>query len=69
MSSGVESYSRHFETINKEQNGEQNLSWNVYYWYVFTLMPNLESIVNRGLWMTEVKTQFSTEIAKKSTAS
>ena len=24
-----------------EQNGEQNLSWNVYYWYVFTLMPNL----------------------------
>ena len=38
---GVDSYSRHFETINKKQNGEQNLSWNVYYWHVFTLMPNL----------------------------
>ena len=38
---GVDSYSRHFGTINKYQNGEQNLSWNVYYWYVFTLMPNL----------------------------
>ena len=25
------------------ENGEQNLSWNVYmyYWYVLTLMPNL----------------------------
>ena len=26
MSPGVDSYSRHFGTINKEQNGEQNLS-------------------------------------------
>ena len=41
MIPGVDSYSRQFGTINKEQNGEQNLSWNVYYWYVFTLMPNL----------------------------
>ena len=40
MSPGVDSYSRHFGTINKWQNGEQNLSWNVYYWYVLTLMPN-----------------------------
>ena len=31
MSPGVDSYSRHFRTINKLQNGEQNLSWNVYY--------------------------------------
>ena len=31
MSPGVDSYSRHFGTINKQQNGEQNLSWNVYY--------------------------------------
>ena len=28
---GVDSYSCHFGTINKYQNGEQNLSWNVYY--------------------------------------
>ena len=41
MSLGVDSYSRHFRTINKWQNGEHNLSWNVYYRYVFTLMPNL----------------------------
>ena len=68
MSPGVDSYLRYFGTINKQQNGEQNLSWNVYYWYVFTLMPNLRSFVNRRLWMTDVKTQFSTEIAK-STAS
>ena len=40
MSPGVDSYSRHFGTINKEQNCEKNLSWNVY-WYVFTLMQNL----------------------------
>ena len=26
---------------NQYINGEQNLSWNVYYWCVFTLMPNL----------------------------
>ena len=26
---GVDSYSRHFGTINKYQNGAQNLSWNV----------------------------------------
>ena len=31
MSPGVESYSCHFGTINKEQNGEHNLSWNAYY--------------------------------------
>ena len=31
MSPGNDSYSRHFGTINKEQNGEQNLSCNVYY--------------------------------------
>ena len=31
MSPGVDSYSGHFGTINKKQNGEQNLSWNVYY--------------------------------------
>ena len=30
MIPGVDSYSRHFGTINKYQNGEQNLSWNVY---------------------------------------
>ena len=65
---GVDSYSRHFGTINKYQNSEQNLSWNIYYWYVFTLMPNLLSFVNLGLRMTEVKTQLNTEIAK-STAS
>ena len=40
MSPGVDSYSRHFGTMNKQQNGEQNLSWNVYYWYILTLMPN-----------------------------
>ena len=45
MSPGVDSYSRHFGTIN---NGEQNLSWNVYYWYVLKLMPNLQSFVNLG---------------------
>ena len=28
----------------KKQNWEQNLSLNVYYWYVFTLMPNLQSL-------------------------
>ena len=28
---GVDSYSCHFGTINEEQNGEQNLSWNVHY--------------------------------------
>ena len=49
MITGVDSYSRHFGTIDKLQNGKQNLSWNVYYLYVFTLMPNLESFVNRGL--------------------
>ena len=37
----VDSYSRYFWTLNEWQNGEQTLSWNVYYWYVFTLMPNL----------------------------
>ena len=31
MSPGVDSHSRHFGTINKQQNGKQNLSWNVYY--------------------------------------
>ena len=31
MRPGVDSYSCHFGTINKYQNGEQNLSWNVYY--------------------------------------
>ena len=31
MIPGVDSYSCHFGTINKLQNGEQNLSWNVYY--------------------------------------
>ena len=31
MSPGVDSYSRHFGTINKYQSGVQNLSWNVYY--------------------------------------
>ena len=31
MSPGVDSYSRHFGTINKQQNDEQSLSWNVYY--------------------------------------
>ena len=44
MSPGVDSYSRHFfileQSIDK-QISEQNLSWNVYYWYVFTLMPKL----------------------------
>ena len=30
MNPGVDSYSRHFGTINKYQNGEQNLSLNVY---------------------------------------
>ena len=46
------------------QNGDQNISWNVCYWYVFTLMPNLLSFVNLRLWMTEVKTQLNTEITK-----
>ena len=41
MIPGVDSYLRYFGTINKYQNGEQNISWNVSYWYVFTLMPNL----------------------------
>ena len=40
MSPGVDSYSHHFGTINKNQNGKQHLSWNVYYWYVLTLMKN-----------------------------
>ena len=31
MSPGVDSHLRHFGTINKKQNGEQNLSWNVYH--------------------------------------
>ena len=31
MIPGVDSYSRHFGTINKYQTGEQNLSWNVFY--------------------------------------
>ena len=31
MIPGVDSYSRHFRTINKLPNGEHNLSWNVYY--------------------------------------
>ena len=26
------------QSINNKMVGEQNLSWNVYYWYVFTLM-------------------------------
>ena len=30
MSPGVDSYLRHFGTISKLQNGEQNLSWNAY---------------------------------------
>ena len=29
------------QLINIKQNGEQNLSWHVYYWYLFTLMQNL----------------------------
>ena len=37
----VDSFSRNFGAINKLQNGEQNLGWNVYYWYLFTLMQNL----------------------------
>ena len=41
MIPGVDSYSRHFRTINKLKNGEQNLSWNVSYWNVLTLMPNI----------------------------
>ena len=39
MSPRVDSYSCHFGTINKQQNGEQNLSWNVHYWFVLTLLP------------------------------
>ena len=31
MSPGVDSYLHHFGTINKYQNGEQNLSWTVSY--------------------------------------
>ena len=38
---GVDSYSSHIEALNAKQNGEQNLSWNVYFWYLFTLMQNL----------------------------
>ena len=41
MSPSVDSYLRHFATINKLQNDKQNFSWNVYYWYVLTLIPNL----------------------------
>ena len=72
MNPGVDSFFyilySHFGTINKWQNGEQNLIWNVYYWFTFTEMPNLQLFVNFGLRMTEVKTQLNTEIAK-STAS
>ena len=31
VTSGIDSYSRHSGTTNKYQNGEQNLSWDVYY--------------------------------------
>ena len=33
-------------------NGEHNLGWNVYYWYLFTLLENVKSFVNPGFWMT-----------------
>ena len=48
----VNSYSCHFEAINKKQNGEQNWSWNVVFWYLFTLMQKWSSFVNPGLRMT-----------------
>ena len=38
---GVDSYLRHFGATNRYENGEQNLSGNVYYWYLFTLMQIL----------------------------
>ena len=41
MTLGVDSFLRHFGVINKQQNGEQKLGWNVYYWYLFTQMENL----------------------------
>ena len=37
---GVDFYPRHFEAINKQQNGEQNLGGKVYYSYLLTLMEN-----------------------------
>ena len=43
MIPGVDSYSHHFGTINKWQNGEQNLSWNVY--YCFFTYTNAKFIV------------------------
>ena len=69
MSPGVDSYLRHFETINKYQNGEQNLSWNVYY-KIICIYTNAKFIVickprtlNDGS-----ETQFSTKIAKSTTS-
>ena len=43
MTPGVDSFSRHLGAINKQQNDEQNLGWDVYYWYLFTLMENLST--------------------------
>ena len=34
---GVDSFSRHFGALNKQQ----NLDWNVYYWCLLTLMQNV----------------------------
>ena len=52
----VNSYSSHFGAINKSQNSEQNLSWNVYYWYL-NIYTNAKFIVickprtlNDGRW-------------------
>ena len=64
----VDSYSRNFGAINKWQNGEQNLSWNVYYWYLY-IYTNAKFIVickprtlNDGRWRISLirKTQKTT---------
>ena len=56
MNPGVDSYS---ETINIQQNGEQNLSWNVHHRHVSTAMPNLQSFATCGPRMTGAKTQLN----------
>ena len=40
---GVDTYSHHFGAINESKHGEQNFSWNLFYWYFITLASNLYS--------------------------
>ena len=65
----VDSYSCHFGAINKEQSGDQNLGWYVFYWYLLTLMENLMSIVNPGIWMTVGNDSIQYRKRKKTNAS